>query len=62
MTSMKNKFKNQINERTLREFDRVSTVTGFTDEELTPVKPQRDPRGNKERDMRKLSKKDRWND
>jgi hypothetical protein len=56
------KFKEVINQRTLRNFDKVSQVTGFTDIELAPAKPQRDPKGSKERDMRKISKKDRWDD
>jgi hypothetical protein len=34
----------------------------YQEENAVEVKPQRDPRGNKERDMRKLSKKDRWDD
>jgi len=56
---MKNvKFKDVINRNTLRDFDKVS---GNEDLEV-PVKPVRDPKGNKERDMRKLSKKDRWDD
>ena len=58
----KHKYQAVINQRTLENFDRVSQLTGYTDGELTAEKPKRDPRGNKERDMRKLSKKERWND
>lgn len=57
---MKNtKFKNVINERTLRDFDRVAQEPPFS-EDILVAKPQRDPKGSKERDMRKMSKKDRW--
>ena len=59
---MKNdKFKKVINEQALRDFARVS---GYDDEDTVTVieKPKRDPKLNKERDMRKLSKKDRWDD
>lgn len=61
---MKNaKFKNVINERTLRDFETVARSSPFYQEENTvEAKPQRDPKGNKERDMRRLSKKDRWDD
>lgn len=60
---MKNdKFKNVINERTLRDFDKMTREQSFITEEVVVAKPQRNPRGNKERDMRKLSKKDRWDD
>lgn len=61
---MKNdKFKNVINERTLRDFETVARSSPFYVEEYAvEAKPQRDPRGNKERDMRKLSKKDKWDD
>lgn len=58
----KHKYQAVINQRTLENFDKVSQLTGYTDGELVPDKPKRDPRGNKERDMRKLSKKERWND
>ena len=58
----KHKYHNQINQRTLENFDKVSQLTGYTDDEVVPAKPQRNPQGNKERDMRKLSKKDRWYD
>lgn len=51
-----------INQQALENFDKVSTVTGFTDGELVPQKPLRDPQGNKQRDQRRLSKKDRWDD
>jgi len=61
---MKNdKFKNVINERTLRDFDYVTRQSTFYQEDsVVEPKTLRDPRGNKERDMRKLSKKDRWDD
>lgn len=60
---MKNKFKDVINDRTLRDFDKVARQSPFYEEEMVvEAKPQRDPRGNKERDMRRLSKKDRWDD
>lgn len=60
---MKNaKFKDVINERTLRDFEAVASSFYREEGEPIEVKPQRDPRGKKERDMRKLSKKDRWDD
>lgn len=61
---MKNdKFKNVINDRTLRDFETVARSSPFYVEEyVVEPKVQRDPRGNKERDMRKLSKKDKWDD
>jgi hypothetical protein len=60
---MKNdKFKNVINERTLRNFDKFTREQTFISEDDIAPKAQRDPRGNKERDMRKISKKDRWDD
>jgi len=60
---MKNKFKPVINERTLRDFDRVARQSPFYEEDaLVDAKVQRDPKGNKERDMRKKSKKDQWDD
>lgn len=61
---MKNdKFKHAINERTLRNFEEVARQSPYYEEDyVVEPKVQRNPRGNKERDMRKLSKKERWDD
>ena len=61
---MKNdKFKQVINDRTLRDFEYVARQSPFYQEDnVIEPKVQRDPRGNKERDMRKISKRDRWDD
>lgn len=59
---MKNvKFKAVINERALRNFDALSQQDSVDIPDV-PVKQVRDPKGKKERDMRKQSKKDRWDD
>mgnify|MGYP000502894835 CR=1 FL=1 len=60
MKKQTQKFNNVINDMVLDNFERVSQ----SDEKPEPVitKPQRDPRASKDRDMRKLSKKERWND
>lgn len=50
-----------INEQTLENFERASSWPD-TDQEMTLEKPVRDPRANKERDQRKLNKRDRWDD
>lgn len=59
---MKNdKFKRVVNDYALTNFTKIS---GSDDEDLvlTYEKPKRNPKADKERDMRKVSKKDRWDD
>lgn len=50
-----------INQQTLENFERASTVQD-TDQEPILDKPVRDPRINKERDQRRQNKRDRWDD
>lgn len=58
----KQKYKHVINQHTLENFDRVAQEQTWLDDTVLVDKPQRDPRINKERDQRRQSKKDRWND
>ena len=61
---MKNdKFKEVINARTLRDFEHVARQSPFYQEDnVVEPKVQRDPKSKKDRDMRKVPKKDRWDD
>lgn len=58
----KQKYKHVINQHTLENFDRVAQEQTWLDYTVLVDKPQRDPQINKERDQRRQSKKDRWND
>ena len=58
----KNKYKHVINQQTLENFDKITQEQSFLNDEVLVDKPQRDPRINKERDQRRQSKKDRWDD
>jgi hypothetical protein len=58
----KNKYKHVINQQTLENFDKLTQEQSFLNDEVLVDKPQRDPRINKERDQRRQSKKDRWDD
>jgi hypothetical protein len=58
----KNKYKHVINQQTLENFDKLTQEQSFLNDEVLVDKPQRDPRINKERDRRRQSKKDRWDD
>lgn len=58
----KNKYKHVINQQVLENFDRLTQEQSFLNDEVLVDKPQRDPRINKERDQRRQSKKDRWDD
>lgn len=63
-STYKPKFKQVVNKLTLDNFDRYSgnTYDTVVFDEVEPVKQIRDPKRDKDRDMRKLSKKDRWDD
>ena len=56
----KTKFKPVINNMALDNFDRVSRNDFDSTDDVVPIKQVRDPKRDKDRDMRKLSKKDRW--
>lgn len=58
----KHKYKHVINQQALENFERLAQEQTWLDETVLVDKPQRDPRINKERDLRRQSKKDRWND
>ncbi len=58
----KHKYKHVINQQVLENFDKITQEQTWLDETVLVDKPQRDPRINKERDLRRQSKKDRWND
>lgn len=60
----KNKFKPVINNMALGNFDRISGNRAdiLAEDDVVPIKQVRDPKRDKDRDMRKLSKKDRWDD
>ena len=58
----KNKYQHVINQQALENWDRVTQEPRSQDEEVVADKPHRDPRINKERDQRRQSKKDRWDD
>ena len=54
-------YKHVVNQHTLENFERASNYLDL-DQETVLEKPVRDPRTNKERDLRKLAKRDRWDD